>query len=418
MVTLNSKNVGDTIKIKTPNGAYRDYIIVHKGNPDPAMYDSSCDGVWLLDSMPTYGSEWNNPANNNYEASKIHSWINGDFITSSYDPGIAAAIKQVKLPFKKGAGNSASGVQTKANGLSCKVFLLSMFEVGADQTNDDDGKPMYPVDGAKLSYFTNSNKRAAGKTYWWLRTPRLSNNVEAAYVGWPSPEIYDFNTDKTRFLRPAFILPYDVFVDSDNAVISNMLPTVASDKTGDLGELSDGFSCNYSVNDPDETDSVTVTLTLDGKKLDEFTAEKERQYSYLIEGNEWLKITNGSHTFKIAASDGRAVTESTAVFSRNAAEAFVTLSEPFDADDVITACSLRIEGSFPADAVCRYEVTNNALDDEPVWEDCTERSRAGLAYIFKNRSAQNGFAFNFRVSARRGASNAGGYITRISGGFE
>ncbi|MDE7231187.1 MAG: hypothetical protein K2N56_11965 [Oscillospiraceae bacterium] len=89
-----------------------------------------------------------------------------------------------------------------------------------------------------------------------------------------------------------------------------------------------------------------------------------------------------------------------------------------EADDIIRACSLKAEGSFPADAVCKYEVTNNALDDEPVWEDCTTKVKAGLPYLFQNKTAENGAAFNFRVSVKRGASNAGGYITKVSGGFE
>lgn len=64
------------------------------------------------------------------------------------------------------------------------------------------------------------------------------------------------------------------------------------------------------------------------------------------------------------------------------------------------------------------EVTNNANDTKPVWEDCTAKVKAGSPYIFSNKTAANGFAFNFRISAKRGASNAGGYITGIEGGFE
>ena len=64
------------------------------------------------------------------------------------------------------------------------------------------------------------------------------------------------------------------------------------------------------------------------------------------------------------------------------------------------------------------EVTNNALDEAPVWEDCTAAVRAGTNYIFENKTAENGFAFDFRLRVERGESGIGGYITSVQGGFQ
>ena len=61
------------------------------------------------------------------------------------------------------------------------------------------------------------------------------------------------------------------------------------------------------------------------------------------------------------------------------------------------------------------EVTNNAKDDAPVWEDCTAEVKSGANHIFENKTAANGFAFNFRVTAERGASGEGGYINGVNG---
>lgn len=36
--------VGSTVKIKV-DGTLMDFIIVHQGNPDSTIYDSSCDGT-------------------------------------------------------------------------------------------------------------------------------------------------------------------------------------------------------------------------------------------------------------------------------------------------------------------------------------------------------------------------------------
>ena len=45
-VTLSSKAIGSTIKLKV-NGSARNFIVVHQGKPS-SVYDDSCNGTWLL----------------------------------------------------------------------------------------------------------------------------------------------------------------------------------------------------------------------------------------------------------------------------------------------------------------------------------------------------------------------------------
>ena len=45
-VTLSSKAIGSTIKLKV-NGSAKDFIVVHQGKPS-SVYDDSCNGTWLL----------------------------------------------------------------------------------------------------------------------------------------------------------------------------------------------------------------------------------------------------------------------------------------------------------------------------------------------------------------------------------
>ncbi len=88
------------------------------------------------------------------------------------------------------------------------------------------------------------------------------------------------------------------------------------------------------------------------------------------------------------------------------------------ADDQISICVLSVIGLIPADAEYKVEVTNNANDETPVWEDCTTAVKTGANYVFENKTAANGFAFNFRLTAERGPSGEGGYITSVQGGFQ
>ena len=419
MATLADKNVGDIVKIKE-NGTAVNYIIVNKGKPSD-LYDNSCDGVWLLREKAIEKRAWHGTSSsdsvNDYENSDIEAWLNGDFL-NTIDEKIRAAIKTVKIPYRKGSGTSKT-VQSGANGLSCKAFLLSGYELGFTQSDSE----YLPIDGAKLSYFSDNNSRIGKDSTntavrWWLRSPSASDATGVFSVSTGGSCSYGSSYLSSVAVRPAFVLPSSLLVGEDGTVSTNTLPTITSDKTGDLGTLTDGFTCNYSVDDADESDSVSVTLDLDGVQISTFTATKNQQETYTLGGDDWLKVTNGEHTFTITASDGKDAATNTITFTRNLTELTVTLAAPFPADDRITACALNVEGSIPAGAVCKFEVTNNALDSTPVWEDCTKKSQAGFSYIFTNKTAENGFAFNFRVTISRGASGSGGYITSISGGFE
>lgn len=419
MAYLGDKSVGDIVKIKE-DGVAVNYLIVHKGKPSD-MYDDSCDGVWLLREKTLEKRAWHgtseSTSKSDYENSEIEAWLNSTFL-NTIDEKIRAAIKTVKIPYRKGSGTSMT-VQLGANGLSCKAFLLSGYEVGFMQSDSS----YLPIDGAKLSYFSDNNSRIGKDStdtviIWWLRSPYTYNDTGVFTVRKDGSLSNSHSYGSTIAVRPAFVLPSSLLVGEDGTVSTNTLPTITSDKTGDLGTLTDGFSCNYSVNDADASDGVSVTLDLDGTQISTFTATKNQQETYTLGGDDWLKVTNGEHTFTISASDGKDAETSAITFTRNLTELTVTLAQPFPADDRISACALNVEGSIPADAVCKYEVTNNAIDTEPVWEDCTAKSKAGFSYVFTNKSAENGFAFNFRVTISRGASGSGGYITSISGGFE
>lgn len=131
-VKLGTKAVGSIVKIKV-NGASKDFIVVQQGNPNTSIYDSSCNGTWLLMKDIYTTSTFGN--NNSYKDSSIHTYLNGTFY-NLIDSNIRAAIKQVKIPYQNGTGSGGS-LATGSNGLSTKVFLLSGYEVG--WTTSDNG---------------------------------------------------------------------------------------------------------------------------------------------------------------------------------------------------------------------------------------------------------------------------------------
>lgn len=68
----------------------------------------------------------------------------------------------------------------------------------------------------------------------------------------------------------------------------------------------------------------------------------------------------------------------------------------------ITVAILTVTGDIPADADYTVEVTNNANDSSPVWQDVTTEVKNGTNIVFENHENTNGAAFNFRITVDRG----------------
>lgn len=201
-------------------------------------------------------------------------------------------------------------------------------------------------------------------------------------------------------------------------VDNNTTPTITTSSAANLGTKSSGFTISYSVDDKDAGDTLTVTEKLDGTTKRTYTATRKTTNSFAVTGEYFQKITNGSHTMTVTVTDGKATVTKTFTFTKAVTAASITLAQPMEADAQITLCAITVGGLIPADAVFKVEVTNNGKDSSPVWEDATTEARNGRNHLFTNQTAANGFAFNFRVTAERGASGESGYIASIQGGFQ
>ena len=199
-------------------GVRKEFLIVHQGKPS-SLYDESCNGTWLLMKDIYENRPWHNPNINSYKESAIHSYLNSTFL-NLFDSNIQAAIKQVKIPYVNEAGSSA--VASGANGLSCKVFLLSGYEVGIG------GKTYLPQDGAKLNYFNLNigmdSKRIAylnGSAHpWWLRSPSTNSVYYAWSVNSGGGCDNEFDVGLSFGIRPCIILPSDALVDDEYNLIA------------------------------------------------------------------------------------------------------------------------------------------------------------------------------------------------------
>ena len=225
-VRLGAKAVGSIVKIKV-NGAAKDFIIVHQGIPDAGIYDASCNGTWVLMKDIYENRQWHRTNTNDYAGSTTHSYLNSTFL-NLLEPNIKRAIKQVKLPYRKGSGSSET-VTSGSNGLSAKIFLLSAAETSFSHAYMPSGE------GTELAYFkgcaddSSDSKRVAyfGRfaDFWWLRSPSCSGYSNyALYVG-SDGGLDDYLSPSSYGIRPAFVLPSTLLVSDDGTVSTNTAPS-------------------------------------------------------------------------------------------------------------------------------------------------------------------------------------------------
>lgn len=223
--TLGSVAVGSIVKLNE-NGSPVNYIVVHQGKPS-SSYDSSCDGTWLLRQDIAENRMWDSGNSNVLESSDIQSYLNGTWI-NRYDTDIRNAIKQVKIPYRQNGGSSGTD-RNGANGLSCKIFLLSGKEVGWDSSDNQ----YFPNDGAKLAYFldgtgSSANSKRVAKLngsadHWWLRSPFINGTNRVWRVA-SNGDYISWYANNSCGVRPALVLPSTLFVTDDGLVFVTVPP--------------------------------------------------------------------------------------------------------------------------------------------------------------------------------------------------
>jgi hypothetical protein len=212
--------IGESVFL-TFNNTPTEFIVIHQGNPNSSMYDESCNGTWLLLKDCYIQQLWDNSTINDYRNSHVHGYLNDEFL-DKFDVNTQLIIKQVKIPYVRNVENSA--VSKGTNGLSTKVFLLSIYEVGVT-SKISSYTPL--VDGSVLSYFSDPNNAVArriayynGKaTPWWLRSPYNGSTIQSLNISNDGYGATGYVTDSYG-IRPTLIIPLDAKFDPDtNSII-------------------------------------------------------------------------------------------------------------------------------------------------------------------------------------------------------
>lgn len=402
--TLGNKSVGSIVKLKE-NGVLVDFYVA-KHDYENGLNGSGRTLVVRKDCYDT--RQWHTSNVNAYATSAIDTWLNNTY-KNLLDADIRGVIGTTKIKYTPGNGNTTVGTLERA------IFLLSVTELGktASYANTE-GTALSIASSLQIAYLNGS------AVVQWTRSPRTSNTNYACYLNTDGGVSY-YSCSHTSGSRPAFTLPSTLSVSDDGSVSVNTAPTISgSYATGtNLGTKTAGFNLTYTVADADG-DTVTVKEYLDNVLQRTYTATLGATNTFqCVTAANFQTVLNGAHTLKVVANDGKADSAAyTITFTKKVTKATITLASALPADDIIQVMVMTLTSSIPADANLKVLVTNNANDSSPVWEDATADIKSGVNHVFTNKTAANGFAFNFKLSVERGASDTGGYISNIGGAFE
>ena len=402
--TLGNKSVGSIVKLKE-NGVLVDFYVA-KHDYENGLNGSGRTLVVRKDCYDT--RQWHTSNVNAYATSAIDTWLNSTY-KNLLDADIRGVIGTTKIKYTPGNGNTTVGTLERA------IFLLSVTELGktASYANTE-GTALSIASSLQIAYLNGS------AVVQWTRSPGTNDTSSAYCLNTNGYVNYDY-CGGPYGSRPAFTLPSTLSVSDDGSVSVNTAPTISgSYATGtNLGTKTAGFNLTYTVADADG-DTVTVKEYLDNVLQRTYTATLGATNTFqCVTAANFQTVLNGAHTLKVVANDGKAdSTAYTITFTKKVTKATITLASALPADDIIQVMVMTLTSSIPADANLKVLVTNNANDSSPVWEDATADIKSGVNHVFTNKTAANGFAFNFKLSVERGASDTGGYISNIGGAFE
>ena len=160
---------------------------------------------------------------------------------------------------------------------------------------------------------------------------------------------------------------------------------VISGSDSNLGNKSASFTVNYSVDDADTADTLTVTERVDGTTLRTINNAVRGQTYTLDLSSVWSTLSLGSHTITITVNDGKGGTATlTYTFTKTDDRIKFTLKNPIETS--IAAKKIVVSGvvTVPTGATLSVKACNNGFDTSPTWEDITTAFLNRQAYTFKN----------------------------------
>lgn len=154
----------------------------------------------------------------------------------------------------------------------------------------------------------------------------------------------------------------------------------------DFGEITAPFTVNYTVDDDDPDDVITVTEKVDDIVIRTINNAVRGQTYTLDISSVWPSLSLGAHTATITADDGKGgIAVRTYTFTKKDDRIKFSLKTPVETS--IAAKRIVVSGIMhvPSGANVNVRACNNGFDPSPSWEDITQSFLKREAHEFVNR---------------------------------
>lgn len=186
-----------------------------------------------------------------------------------------------------------------------------------------------------------------------------------------------------------------------------------------VGTHSSPFSFTYGVADK-EGDELNWTVKLNGELIMSGTrgAGSSSPISISIQGANWLKLSNSMHYIDITVTDG-IFTITRQLRFRKLVSSLSISTVPIVSSTQPIRIKVDVERELPTEAIFKVEVSNNAKDSNPTWEDITSNVKGNMAHVFTNTTkTASTWGVSIRVTVDRNGGVGACYISSIGGNWE
>ena len=200
---------------------------------------------------------------------------------------------------------------------------------------------------------------------------------------------------------------------------ANFAPIISGEDKN-IGTVEDKVSYTFSVTDV-EGDAIKAWVYLDSEQQQAYeTIEDGKNYTFVIEGEGFLRLTPGNHALRIVAEDAQGMRSQRVIsFTRKVTRLLAEFREPIVTDAAARKIFIVPNWKLANGATGKIYACNNAFDDAPTWEDITSMSTAGLDYQFKNaKRTADKWGLSIKIVVERGAALLDSYVYGVGGAFE
>ena len=202
---------------------------------------------------------------------------------------------------------------------------------------------------------------------------------------------------------------------------TNSPPAITYKGKEDLGEIETPPTIEASFTDPDN-DPIVISVEVDGKEIHKEEAIGSKEFSYTLPKDVFLKIRPRKATsiiLRVKDSQGETATRKITFYRVTNRIEIKGKHISKDFANGINKVFITVRWSLDEGAIPTVKLCNNALDDNPTWEDFTKQVLERADCVFQNTKTTNGqWALGIWVTVERGTSDGTSFISSIGGALK